>query len=55
MTKVFLIVADKADGTRFECFHWSRQPEAGIARAKRDAIAFGFTDLTNFRAEEISA
>lgn len=53
-TPTFRILADRADGSILECFIWRRSPEAGIERAKRDAVAFGFADLTNFRAEVIS-
>lgn len=53
-TPTFRILADRADGSTIECFIWRRSPEAGIERAKRDAVAFGFADLSNFRAEVIS-
>jgi hypothetical protein len=47
----YRILADRADGSVLECFTWRKSPEAGIERAKRDAVAFGFAGLTNFRAE----
>lgn len=53
-TPAFRILADRADGSILECFIWRRSPEAGIERAKRDAVAFGFADLTNFRAEPVA-
>lgn len=48
----YRILADRADGSVLECFTWRKSPEAGIERAKRDALAFGHADLTNFRAEQ---
>lgn len=50
----YRILADRADGSVLECFTWRKSPEAGIERAKRDAIAFGYDDLTNFRAELVA-
>lgn len=53
-SQTYRILADRADGSILECFIWRRSPEAGIERAKRDAVAFGFADLTNFRAEPVA-
>ena len=50
----YRILADRADGSVLECFTWRKSPEAGIERAKRDAVAFGFAGLTNFRAELVA-
>lgn len=50
----YRILADRADGSVLECFTWRKSPEAGVERAKRDAIAFGHADLTNFRAELVA-
>ncbi len=50
----YRILADRADGSVLECFIWRKSPEAGIERAKRDAVAFGFAGLTNFRAEPVA-
>lgn len=53
-SQTYRILADRADGSILECFIWRRSPEAGIERAQRDAVAFGFADLTNFRAEPVA-
>jgi len=47
------IIADEIEtGKRFFCFTWTRDPQDGIERAKRDAKVFGMDGkLTNFRAE----
>lgn len=50
----YRILASTPAGEDLECFTWTREPEAGIARAQRDAIAFGRADLTNFRADPIA-
>lgn len=33
----YKIIAVKEDGTEFECFRWSRDPESGIQRAYSEA------------------
>jgi hypothetical protein len=49
----YLIIATDGTGQDVQCFTWIYGPEAGIERAKREAIEFGRPDLHNFRAEEI--
>lgn len=49
----YRIIASRADGSTLECFTWTRSPASGIAHAKREAFAFGHTDLTDFKAVEI--
>jgi len=41
MQVIFVIFARKADGSEFECFHWCRDAQSGIARAFADAKRFG--------------
>lgn len=50
---VFLITATDGSGQRVQLFTWRYGAEAGIARAKRDAVEFGRQDLHDFAAEEI--
>ena len=52
-TPRYRILASTPQGKDLECFTWTRDPAAGIARARRDAVAFGRTDLTDFHAEKI--
>lgn len=48
--RLHAILADRANGETLTCFTWRGWPPFGIERAKRQAVEFGFTDLTNFRA-----
>lgn len=50
---LYRILADQPNGGEFECFIWSRAPQAGVEQAKRDARRFGNDDLSNFRAEPL--
>lgn len=50
---IYAIVATTAIVDRFVCFSWRGRPQAGIERAKREAVEFGMTDLYNFRAEYV--
>ncbi len=44
-----------ATGERFWCFTWTRDPASGIARAKTQALLFGWNELlTDYRAEPIA-
>lgn len=49
----FTILASRPDGSRFECFRWTRDAASGIARAEREARGMGLHHLVNFRAEPI--
>lgn len=48
----FIIVATLVDtGEIFECFHWTRDAEEGIRRAKADAVKFNMaTKIMDYRA-----
>lgn len=50
----FTIIASRPDGSRFECFRWTRDAASGIARAQREAKGMGLDHLSDFRAEPIA-
>ena len=47
-----ILATDVKTGKEFECFTWTRSPEAGIRRAQTDAVKFD-RECINFRAEPI--
>ena len=45
----FVIFGRKSDGSEIELFHWCRDEQSGIARARRESREFGL-DLTEIWA-----
>ena len=50
---LYAIRAETGVGKTITVFTWRGNPETGIARAKREAVEFGMTDLCNFTAEKV--
>jgi hypothetical protein len=51
-TMLKIVATDVRTGEEILLFHWTRDADSGIERAKRDAVKFGmFEFLTGYRAE----
>ena len=48
-----IMAKNKIIGEDFYCFTWIRDPDAGIERAKKEALIFGHSELGDFRYELI--
>ena len=52
---LYAIKAVTGEGRSFTCFDWRGYQDSGIARAKREAVDFGMTDLHDFTAVLVQA
>jgi hypothetical protein len=47
-----IVATDVRTGEEILLFHWTRDANSGIERARRDAVKFGMSEfLTGYRAE----
>lgn len=49
----FIIFVETSTGQIIQAFTWCRDEASGLARARRDAIKFGYGSLTCVWAEKI--
>lgn len=45
MNKRYLIFVETVTGEIIRAFTWTRDPQSGVERARREAVEFGFAPL----------